>query len=92
MSKSTGVERLMVAMGIASLVLLTVCTLLFYSNQSFLGLINHVELERVPLHATGRVDPRDRRLSTVRRERHVERAQDDPESNRRAGRSCCWRR
>jgi len=41
----------MVATGIDSLVVLTVCTLLFYSNQSFLGLINHVELERVNGHA-----------------------------------------
>src|SRR5437899_1832198 len=33
--------EVMVAMGLASLVLLTVSTLLFYSNRSFLGLINH---------------------------------------------------
>jgi hypothetical protein len=37
----------MVASAIASVVLLTVYLLAFYSNQSFLALVNHVELERI---------------------------------------------
>ena len=54
--------EVLVAMGIASLVLLTVYTLFFYSNQSLLSLINHVELERVNGRAVDRLSQQIRQV------------------------------